>query len=140
MDPPSSLVLYAVTPHILAQLLYSSANDKDSGAGGKLEKAVHVGPNINTICLSQDGKYLFASSRGRNNPDDYTIPGPDFGTVSLLSTKDLAVIDRVWGRNQPTGLAVSPDNNYLIFSDFLDDNLELYRIKTVSNEESPHEN
>ena len=98
---------------------------------GKLEKAVRVGPNINTICLSQDGKYLFASSRGRNNPNDYTVPGPDFGTVSMLSTKDLAVLDRVWGRNQPTGLAVSPDNNYLIFTDFLDNNLELYRIKTV---------
>ena len=101
-------------------------------ASGKLEKAVRVGPNINTICLSSDGEYLFASSRGRNNPENYTVPGPDFGTVSMLSTKDLTILDKVWGRNQPTGLAVSPDNNFLIFTDFLDNNLELYRIKTVS--------
>jgi len=96
---------------------------------GALLKSVRVGPNINTITMSPDGRYVFASSRGRNNPVDYTIPGPDFGAVYMLNAQDLTLIDKVWGRNQPTGLAVSPDGKLLAFTDFLDENLELYRIE-----------
>jgi Tol biopolymer transport system component len=47
----------------------------------------------------------------------------------MLNANDLSVEERVWGRNQPTGLAVSPDGKYLAFTDFLDANLELYVIK-----------
>jgi DNA-binding beta-propeller fold protein YncE len=97
-------------------------------ATGKLLGAVRVGPNINTIVLSPDGRRLYASSRGRNNPEDYTKPGPDFGAVYVLRAEDLSLEEKIWGRNQPTGLALSPDGNYLVFTDFLDDNLELYRI------------
>jgi len=79
--------------------------------------------------MSPDGKYIFASSRGRNNAVDYLLPGPDFGAVYMLNAQDLTVIDKVWGRNQPTGLAVSPDGKLLVFTDFLDANLELYRIE-----------
>jgi len=85
-----------------------------------------IGPNINTIVLSPDGKRIFASSRGRNNSVDYTRPGPDFGAVYLLNAADLSQEERIWGRNQPTGLAISPDGKYLAFTDFLDKNLELY--------------
>jgi hypothetical protein len=85
-------------------------------------------PNLNTIVLSPDGTRLFVSSRGRNNPGDYTLPGPEFGTVSALSPEDLSIEETIWGRNQPTGLAVSPDGNYMVFTDFLDANLELYNI------------
>jgi len=98
-------------------------------ATGELLKSVRVGPNINTIVMSPDGKYIFASSRGRNNTVDYTMPGPDFGAVYMLNAQDLTVIDKVWGRNQPTGLAVSPDGKLLAFTDFLDANLELYKIE-----------
>jgi YVTN family beta-propeller protein len=100
-----------------------------NAATGALLKSVRVGPNINTIILSPDGKHIFASSRGRNNPVDYMIPGPDFGAVYMLNAQDLTVIDKVWGRNQPTGLAVSPDGKLLAFTDFLDANLELYLIE-----------
>jgi len=100
-----------------------------NAATGALIKSVRIGPNINTIIMSVDGKYILASSRGRNNPVDYTIPGPDFGAVYMLNPQDLTVIDKVWGRNQPTGLAVSPDGKLLAFTDFLDANLELYRIE-----------
>lgn len=96
---------------------------------GALLKSVRVGPNINTIIMTPDGKHILASSRGRNNPVDYTIPGPDFGAVYMLNAQDLTVVDKVWGRNQPTGLAVSPDGKLLAFTDFLDENLELYRIE-----------
>jgi DNA-binding beta-propeller fold protein YncE len=99
-------------------------------ASGKLIKAVRVGSNINTIVLSPGGKRLYASSRGRNNPEDYTKPGPEFGALYILRPADLSLEEKVWGRNQPTGLAVSPDGRHLAFTDFLDDNLELYRIKT----------
>jgi sugar lactone lactonase YvrE len=98
-------------------------------ASGKLLKQARVGPNLNTLVLSPDGKRLFVSSRGRNNPDDYTRPGPEFGTVSVLSPADLTVEETVWGRNQPTGLAVSPDGNFMVFTDFLDANLELYKLE-----------
>jgi sugar lactone lactonase YvrE len=98
-------------------------------AAGTLLKAVRVGPNINTIVLSPGGERLYASSRGRNNPQDYTRPGPEFGAVYALSAADLSLEEKVWGRNQPTGLAVSPDGHCLVFTDFLDDNLEIYRIR-----------
>jgi DNA-binding beta-propeller fold protein YncE len=98
-------------------------------AAGTLLKAVRVGPNINTIVLSPGGERLYASSRGRNNPQDYTKPGPEFGAVYVLSAADLSPEEKVWGRNQPTGLAVSPDGQCLVFTDFLDDNLEVYRIR-----------
>jgi YVTN family beta-propeller protein len=100
-------------------------------ASGKLLKQVRAGPNLNTIALSPGGKRLLVSSRGRNNPDDYTRPGPEFGTVSVLSPEDLGIEETIWGRNQPTGLAVSPDGNYMVFTDFLDANLELYKIRQV---------
>jgi len=93
---------------------------------GALLVSRRIGPNINTIVLSPDGKRLIASSRGRNNSEDYTKPGPDFGAVYLLKAEDLSQEERIWGRNQPTGLAVSPNGKYLVFTDFLDANLELY--------------
>ena len=93
---------------------------------GALLVSRRIGPNINTIVLSPDGKRIVASSRGRNNSEDYTKPGPDFGAVYLLKAEDLSLEERIWGRNQPTGLAVSPNGKYLVFTDFLDANLELY--------------
>jgi sugar lactone lactonase YvrE len=105
-------------------------------ATGKLIKAVRVGPNINTIVLSPGGEQIYASSRGRNNPDDYTMPGPEFGAVYVLRAEDLSLEEKFWGRNQPTGLAVSPDGTLLAFTDFLDDNLELYRIIDLFNNEA----
>jgi DNA-binding beta-propeller fold protein YncE len=94
---------------------------------GELLKSAKVGPNINTIVMSPDGKYIFASSRGWNGAD-YLLPGPDLGAVYMLSAQDLTLLEKVWGRNQPTGLAVSPNGKLLVFTDFLDANLELYRI------------
>ena len=99
-----------------------------NAADGALLVSRRIGPNINTIVLSPDGSRVFASSRGRNNPDDYTRPGPEFGAVYVLKANDLTLEERIWGRNQPTGLAVSPDGRYLVFTDFLDANLELYDI------------
>jgi len=55
--------------------------------------------------------------------------GPDFSAVYMLNPQDLTVIEKVWGKNQPIGLAGFPDGKLLAFTDFLDMNLELYRIE-----------
>jgi len=109
--------------------MYRGTVDILNASTGALIISRRIGPNINTIVLSPDGKFIFASSRGRNNSEDYTKPGPDFGAVYMLNAEDLTLEERVWGRNQPTGLAVSPDGKYLVFTDFLDANLELYSIR-----------
>ena len=120
-------VIYHDNKLFVSDMYRGTVNILNASTGALLVSR-RIGPNINTIVLSPDGKWVFASSRGRNNPEDYTIPGPDFGGVFMLDSQDLSVVQRVWGRNQPTGLAVSPDGNYLVFSDFLDANLEIYAI------------
>ncbi|MCL2381644.1 MAG: YncE family protein [Treponema sp.] len=97
-----------------------------NAATGALLASRRVGPNINTIALSPDGSRLFASSRGHNNRESYLLAGPDFGAIFLLRTTDLSLEERIWGRNQPTGLAVSPDGRHMVFTNFLDSNMELY--------------
>ena len=99
--------------------------DPDSGRVGA---RLRVGPNLNTIKLSADGKYLFVSSRGRNNPATYLVKGRDFGTVSVVDTGSFRIVDRIYGGNQPTGLGLSADGRTLVFSDFLDHRLEFYDI------------
>lgn len=83
---------------------------------------------LNTIKLSPDGKYLFVSSRGPNNPKSYLLKSPVYGKIYVIDTEKLEVVDWIWGRNQPTGLAISPDGKYLAFTDFLDNNIEIYSI------------
>ncbi len=90
-----------------------------------------VGSNPNTLALSRGGRYLFVSIRGRNNPKDYTLKGPEFGKIVVIDTETFKIVDWTWGRNQPTGLALSPDDRYLAFTDFLDDNLEVYDISEL---------
>lgn len=87
-----------------------------------------IGININTIAFDPHGRYLFVSERGRNNRDSYLLPGPEFGRIFVLDPRDLSTIQVVYGRHQPTGLAVSPDGRYLATTDFLDDNLSVYRV------------
>ncbi|MFP4362939.1 MAG: YncE family protein [Spirochaetia bacterium] len=89
---------------------------------------VHVGRKVNTIDLTSDGQYLFVSNRGRNNPETYIQEGPEFGWISVLDTETMEIIDWAYGMDQPTGLDVSPDDRYLAFTDFLDDQIELYSI------------
>jgi YVTN family beta-propeller protein len=121
-------VIYRDDKLYVSDMHWGTVNILNASTGAVLASK-RIGSNINTIVLSPDGKRIFASSRGRNNPVDYTRPGPEFGAVYMLNAADLTVEERVWGRNQPTGLAVSPDGKYLAFTDFLDANLELYVIK-----------
>lgn len=96
-------------------------------ATGKVLKTVPVPSNPHQMAVSTDRTLVAVASRGRNNPTDYLLPGPDFGRVSLLDAQG-RLLGTVWGRNQPTGLAFSHDGKYLAFTDLLDNNVELYRI------------
>jgi DNA-binding beta-propeller fold protein YncE len=82
----------------------------------------------NTIDVSPDGRVLYVSNRGRNNPETYYKPGPEWGTVVALDTATGAYLDAIVGGNQTTGLDVSPDGSWLAYSDFLDDRVVIYRI------------
>ena len=82
----------------------------------------------NTIDLSPDGRVLYVSNRGRNNPETYTRPGPEWGTVVVIDTTTGDYLDALSGGNQTTGLDVSPDGTMLAYSDFLDNRVTVYRI------------
>lgn len=82
----------------------------------------------NTIDLSPDGRVLYVSNRGENNPKSYYIPGPEWGSVLAIDTATGTVLDAIVGGNQTTGLDVSPDGTTLAFSDFLDNRVQLYAV------------
>ncbi len=89
-----------------------------------------VGEKPNTCVISPDGSRLFVSCRGPNNPDiGYLYKGYEYGKLYIINLESGEVENWIWGRDQPTGLDISPDGQYLVFSDFLSHNLELYRIK-----------
>ncbi|MCL2800569.1 MAG: hypothetical protein FWD28_02275 [Treponema sp.] len=120
-------IIYSDGKLYVSDMLRGTVNILDAPTGALL-RSRRIGLNINTIVLSPDERYVFASSRGTNNPEDYTRPGPDFGAVYILNADDLSLAERIWGRNQPTGLAISPDGRHMVFTDFLDNNLQLYRL------------
>ena len=126
-------IIYRDGKLYVSDMLRGTVNVLNASTGALL-RSRRVGFNVNTIALSPDGRYVFASSRGRNHPEDYTRVGPEFGAVFILNEEDLSVVERIWGRNQPTGLDISPDGKLLVFTNFLDANLELY---WLSDPETP---
>jgi YVTN family beta-propeller protein len=93
-------------------------------------KVIKVDQKLNTCKLTPDKKYLFVSSRGPNNRETYLKKGPKFGKIYVIDTEKLEIVDWVWGKNQPTGLDISPDGKLMAFSNFLDNEIELYRINS----------
>jgi|GEM_PF-1493102 len=86
--------------------------------------------NPNTIAESNDGKYLYVSCRGKNNPKSYLIKGPDFGKLMVIDIATQQVVEEIEAGNQPTGLDVSPDGKYIVLTDFLDHAMRVYeRVK-----------
>ena len=82
----------------------------------------------NTIALSPDKKVLFVSNRGHNfSTTNYYVPGPDWGSVVLFDTTDAKILDAIVAGNQPTALDISDDGSLLIFSDFLDAKIEVFK-------------
>jgi DNA-binding beta-propeller fold protein YncE len=82
----------------------------------------------NTIDLSPDGRVLYVSNRGRNNPESYYLPGPEWGSVLAFDTATGDPLDAIVGGNQTTGLAVASDGSAVAFSDFLDNRVSVYEI------------
>ena len=92
-----------------------------------------VGDKPNTCAISPDSSRLFVSCRGPNNPDTgYLHKGYEFGKIFVINLISGEVESWIWGQDQPTGLDISPDGQYLAFSDFLSHKLELYRITLSS--------
>lgn len=84
--------------------------------------------NPNTIALTPDKRVLIVSCRGRNNPISYYRPGPEWGSILLFDTQTGKMLDAIVAGNQPTALDISSDGSLLVFSDFLDARLKLYKI------------
>lgn len=95
---------------------------------GTTTKFVDVDEKPNTIDLTPDGKMLFVSCRGENNPKSYYIPGPEWGSILVFDATNGKPLDALIAGNQPTALDVSDDGKLLIFSDFLDNRLRVYEI------------
>jgi len=121
--------------HLVVQGHHLYASDMATGRvyrfnalRGEFEAELPLGLNLNTIDVAQNSSLLFASSRGRNNPESYLLVGPEYGKVFVVDANRFTLMGWVWGRNQPTGLSVSPDCRLVAFTDFLSDNLELFAI------------
>jgi 6-phosphogluconolactonase (cycloisomerase 2 family) len=84
--------------------------------------------NPNTIALDSADRYLFVSCRGPNNPKGYTLRSPQNGRVMVFDVKHRTLAFTIQGGNQPTGLDISGDDRYLVFSNFMDANFEVYDI------------
>lgn len=93
----------------------------------KITGKTQVFNNPNTIKLYEN-RWLFVSSRGQNNKEDYTKRSPENGKIQVIDTQTMEVVISFEGGNQPTGLDISPDGKYLCFSNFQDENIELYEI------------
>jgi YVTN family beta-propeller protein len=96
----------------------------------KVTKLANTDQKPNTIDLSPDGKVLFVSNRGANNPKSYYLPGYEWGSILLLDTATGKPLDAIVGGNQCTALDVSEDGKMLVFSDFLDNRLRVYAVPT----------
>ncbi len=94
----------------------------------KVIKEIPVDSKLNTAELTPDGKYIMVSSRGPNNKTSYLLKGPIFGKIFVIDTATLEIKEWIWGRNQPTGLDISPDGKHMVFTNFLNHEMELYRI------------
>ncbi len=99
--------------------------DMKTDAVRRLRKTDH---KPNTIDLSPDGRVLFVSNRGANNPTSYYLPGYEWGSILLLDTATGKPLDAVVGGNQCTALDLSGDGKMLVFSDFLDNRLRVYEV------------
>lgn len=118
-------------------LLYTSDMAKDcvwvtNMKTGKTKLFAHVGHKPNTIALSPDGKVLFVSNRGANNPISYYLIGHEWGSILLLDTTTGKPLDGIVGGNQCTALGVSEDGTLLVFSDFLDNRLRVYQVPSYA--------
>lgn len=99
---------------------------------GQTERFIKTESHPNTIVLSDDKRLLFVSNRGRNHPESYTRPGPEYGVVQVFDAHTGQLQDAAVGRNQPTGLDLLPKEAILASSDFWDANVNVYTVPPSS--------
>lgn len=90
---------------------------------------VYINPNTIDILKVKGREYLFVSTRGPNNKEDYTKRSPSNGRIHIINTENMSIVKTFEGGNQPTGLNISPNGKILCFSNFQDENIELYSIE-----------
>ncbi len=92
-------------------------------------KTVKTGINPNNIKISPDGNYIYVSNRGPNNPKGYIYRSPEDGQIQVFDIKnDYKLIENIKVGNQPIGIAISPDGRFLVTSNYMDHNIEIYEI------------
>lgn len=94
----------------------------------KVRKLGNTDEKPNSVDLTPDGRVLYVSNRGENNPISYGLPGPEWGSVLAIDARTGRVLDAIVGGNQCTGLDVSPDGRLLAYSDFLDNRVSVFEI------------
>ena len=103
------------------------AKKVEVGADGSY--SLQVVSHSGSFTITPDGRLLIVSSRGPNNPHEgYLVRGCEYGRIFFINLKSGTLDEWIWGRDQPTGLAVDPSGRYLAFTNLLSDSLELYRL------------
>ncbi|HEX6256162.1 MAG TPA: beta-propeller fold lactonase family protein [Euzebyales bacterium] len=97
-------------------------------SGRRVRELADTDAKPNTIDLGADGRVLYVSNRGANNPQSYYLPGPEWGSVLAFDARSGEPLDAIVGGNQTTGLDVSDDGSLLAFSDFLDNRVQVYEV------------
>jgi len=90
----------------------------------------------NTMKLTPDGRYLYVSCRGPNNPKGYIYPSEVNGVIQVIRTDTFEIIAQWEQGNQPTGLDISPDGKYLATTDFSSHRLNVYMITSIPGQQS----
>ena len=94
-----------------------------------IKKSYKVFSNPNTLEITPDNKYLFVSCRGPNDVKTYLARSPKNGKIVVIDLEKKEITSTIDGGNQPTGLDISGNGRYLCFSNFRDNNFEIYKIK-----------
>lgn len=92
-----------------------------------------VDSHPNTIDISIDGRYLFVSCRGPNNPASYLLRSPANGSIIIIDLFTKKKIISFTAGNQPTGLDISNNGKFLAFSNFMDDTIEIFSLENFLN-------
>ncbi|MBN1648284.1 MAG: YncE family protein [Spirochaetales bacterium] len=100
----------------------------------KLVRTYEVSTNPNSIDVSNDGKYLYVSTRGKNNPVSYLKRGLEPGEINIIDLEKHELVSDFTAGTQPTGLDVSPDNSFFVVSNFQDHTIEIFAIEKTNPE------
>lgn len=85
-------------------------------------------PKPNTLDMTPDGRLLLVSNRGADGPGGYLTVGNQRGSMLAIDASSGAILDSVAGGMQCTALDVSPDGHYVAFSDFRDDQIQVFAL------------